>query len=233
MRGVLKDSAARLCWGKHMGREDFVKPSWYFATHDHDIIRSLPINPAAAVLELGCGTGDAGRLALETGKAGRYVGIEKDMAAAHVAATVISEVVTGDIEKLDLSRFACSFDVLIASEVLEHLVDPWAALCNLVTCLKPGGMVFASSPNIAHWRVILDLARGRFRYAQVGVMDETHLRWFTPESYAAMFSAAGLQIERVCPVTKLRWKASVLDRVTFGRLRYLLMAQTMVIAKLR
>lgn len=207
------------------------KPAWYYDTHDHDIVRLLPTGPESAILELGCGSGATGRSALAAGKAGRYVGIEIDKAAAEIAKLSLSETLVGDVATLDFSSFRESFDALIASEVLEHLVDPWSALRKLHACLKPNAIVIASSPNIAHWQIIRGLLRGQFRYTEYGVMDSTHLRWFTPESYRSLFVDSGFVVEDMFPVRKASWKSNLINKITGGRAAYLFMKQIMVIAR--
>lgn len=207
------------------------KPDSYFANARHDIVGLLPTGPQSAVLELGCGAGGTGRAALQAGKAGRYVGIELSDGAASAAAEHLTKVVRGDVETLDLSNLKGEFDALIISEVLEHLTDPWTTLARLATCLKPGAQVYASSPNIAHWSVIKALVAGRFDYGEKGVMDRTHLRWFTPSTYRELFEAAGLEVLEVRPVTPLKSRSRLLDQLTGGRLRHLLHTQIMVVAR--
>ncbi|WP_337188864.1 class I SAM-dependent methyltransferase [Phenylobacterium sp.] len=207
------------------------KPLSYFSNARLDIVRLLPADPHAAVLELGCGAGGTGRAVLEAGRAGRYVGIELSPSAAEVADKHLTEVLVGDVEAIDLRPLADAFDVLIISEVLEHLTDPWRTLQRLAGCLKPGGRVYASSPNVAHWSVIRSLLRGRFDYGEKGVMDRTHLRWFTPATYGELFRSAGLEVLELGPVTPLRSKSLLFDRLTAGRLRHLLHTQTMVVAR--
>lgn len=204
------------------------KPESYFANARHDIVALLRTDRDAAVLELGCGAGGTGRAVLAAGKAGRYVGLELNDAAARIAEEALSEVVVGDVESLDLRRFEGRFDALIISEVLEHLTDPWTTLRRLVGCLKPGGAVYASSPNLAQWQIVRSLVLGRFHYEPSGVMDRTHLRWFTPESYRAMFEEAGVQVEQLGPIRKPGWKADVINAVTGGRFSHLFMTQIMV-----
>lgn len=207
------------------------KPESYFANASRPMVDRLTTGPQSAVLELGCGAGGTGRAALAAGKAGRYVGIELNAAAAAIAREGLSEVLVGNVEAIDLTTLAGGFDALIVSEVLEHLVDPWGTLERLAECLKPGGQVYASSPNISHWSVIRGLLSGRFDYADRGVMDRTHLRWFTPLSYRRMFEAAGLDVLAVQPLTPLRWKARLFDRLTGGRLRHLLHTQILVVGR--
>ncbi len=204
------------------------KPNHYFGGARPDIVALLQTGPDGAILELGCGAGGTGKAAIAAGKAGRYVGIELDRDAAALASEVLSDVLVGDVQELDLAPLQDSFDALIISEVLEHLTDPWTTLSLLVKCLKPGGRVFASSPNIAHWMVLKELFFGRFAYADVGVMDRTHLRWFTPESYREMFEGAGVEVERVRPLVALRWKARVINALTGSRFQHLFIVQTMI-----
>lgn len=204
------------------------KPPAYFANARRDIVEQLPTGPDDAILELGCGSGGTGRLAMASGKAGRYVGIELSLEAAKKAAEDFSEMLVGDVEQLDLEPWRDSFDALIVSEVLEHLTDPWTTLGRLVTCVKPGGAVFASSPNIAHWTVLKELAMGRFEYDDRGVMDRTHLRWFTPASFRVLFEGAGVEVLELAPLAPLRPKARLIDRLTGGRLRHLFIGQITV-----
>jgi 2-polyprenyl-3-methyl-5-hydroxy-6-metoxy-1,4-benzoquinol methylase len=204
------------------------KPRGYFGSSRDDIVRLLETGPDSAILELGCGSGGTGRAAMAAGKAGRYVGIELDPEAAATASETLSEVLVGDVGQIDLDRLQGAFDALIISEVLEHLTDPWKVLESLVRCLKPGGVVFASSPNVAHWQVVRELLFGRFAYAEVGVMDRTHLRWFTPDSYREMFEGAGVEVLSVEALTPRRWKAHILDSLTGGRFRHLFISQIMI-----
>ena len=198
-----------------------------------DIVDALATDPQQAVLEIGCGSGGLARAILTAGKAGRYTGFELFEEAAEQARGVIGEVIVGNVEQMDLSPWAGQFDALIASEVLEHLVDPWRVVTDLVGCLKSGGRVYASSPNVAHWRIVRNLIAGRFDYTPAGVMDRTHLRWFTPATYAAMFEAAGVEILEVRPVAPQSFKTKLILALSGGRLNHLMMVQTMIVGRKR
>jgi len=207
------------------------KPRSYFSGARADMVSLLPNNPAANILELGCGDGSTGALARAAGKAATYTGIELDAEAADIATSQLSTVIVGDIASLDLSSHHGCYDALIASEVIEHLIDPAAVLAKLIPCLRPGALVLASSPNVSHWRVIAALMCGRFEYADTGVMDRSHLRWFTPKSYAALFSDTGLHIVSTSPITPHAMRSRWINWVTRGRSRHLFMSQINLVAK--
>ena len=177
----------------------------YFRNARLDYVEALPADPNASILELGCGNGATGAAAKRAGKCGRYVGIEMFEPEALQAAEVLTRVHVGNVETLELPYEEATFDALIMSEVLEHLIEPDVVLTRLVRLVKPAGLVYASSPNIAHWKPIWDLIQGRFEYQQQGLMDRTHLRWFTPASFRRLFQNAGVEVDSLrpyVPVTK-------------------------------
>lgn len=204
------------------------KPQSYFAGARSDFIRRLPKDPTASVLEIGCGTGATGALALAQGRCGHYAGVELFEGAAEEARKVLTEVITGNIETLELNWQPSTFDALIFSEVLEHLVEPGRIVRELSRFVRPGGIVMASSPNISHWRVIRELAAGRFNLTDRGVFDRTHLRWFTPATFVQLFEDAGFRIEWAGPVTPFSARTQLLSRLTKGRSDHLFMTQIAV-----
>jgi len=171
----------------------------YFAQARRDWVDPMPRNPARVVLELGCGSGATGALALREGKCGAWIGIERQGVAAREAAQVLTDVIVGDVDSLDIPYREASFDLLVMGEVLEHLPDPEATLRRLAHFVKPGGEVLASTPNIGHWRIVAGLLRGRFDYEHEGIMDRTHLKWFTARSLKRAFEQAGLTQVSVRP----------------------------------
>src|ERR1700731_1156564 len=126
------------------------KPQSYFQSARSDYISELPVNPKARILEIGCGEGGTGYLALKEGRCAEYCGVELLPNPASRAKERISKVVVGNVELIELPWPHDSFDVLILSEVLEHLVDPWAVLKKLRPLLKSGAKVLASSPNVSN-----------------------------------------------------------------------------------
>jgi len=146
------------------------------------------------VLDVGAATGYVAELL--AGRGCRVTGIEVDPGAAREAEEHCERVVTGDIESLDLERELGgeSFDVIVFGDVLEHLKEPLQTLKRFKTFLNPEGYVVASIPNVAHGSVRLALLQGRFRYQSLGLMDDTHLRFFTRETIEEMFADAGFVI---------------------------------------
>jgi len=209
------------------------KKASYFSGARADLVARLPADTSARILEIGCGTGATGALALARGRAGSYTGVELFESAAAEARSHLSEVIVGDVERLEFAWQPCAFDALIMSEVLEHLIEPWTVLKRLRPFVRPGATVLASSPNISHWRVIRELAHGRFRLADQGVFDRTHLRWFTPESFAAMFEQAGYDVVAIGPVTPFSARTQLISRLTDRRYDHLFMTQICLEARRR
>jgi 2-polyprenyl-3-methyl-5-hydroxy-6-metoxy-1,4-benzoquinol methylase len=135
----------------------------------------------------------------------------------------------GNVDEIDLPYPPSQFDALIMSEVVEHLVDPEATLRRLVALVRPGGRIMASSPNVAHWRIVKALVAGRFDYVDAGPMDRTHLRWFTPQSYADMFERAGVVVDTVGPLGPLAGRQRLIGALLGARLRHLLYYQISLI----
>jgi 2-polyprenyl-3-methyl-5-hydroxy-6-metoxy-1,4-benzoquinol methylase len=210
-----------------------VKPTSYFSNARSDFIDRLPRDSSAEILEIGCGTGATGALALSECCCRRYVGVELFENAAEEAREVLSEVITGNVETLEFAWQPATFDALILSEVLEHLVEPGEVLQRLSRFVRPGGMLLASSPNISHWRVVRELVMGRFQLADQGVFDRTHLRWFTPNSFADLAEKAGFDVEEIGPVTAYSTRTELLSKLTGGRFDHLFMTQIAMIARKR
>ena len=147
------------------------------------------------ILEVGCATGYMAKVLAEQFGCS-ITGVELDGEAASSARRFCQSVIVGDVESLDCEQTfgGDSFDVIICADVLEHLRDPAATLARLRKLRAPSGYLIASIPNIAHVSVITDLIRGHFDYRPLGLLDSTHLRFFTRETLYACFEAAGMTI---------------------------------------
>ena len=171
-------------------------------SHRH-IASEIP--DGARVLDVGCATGYLSAELVARGCTS--VGIEYDPAAAQQARAVCREVVVGDLEApavqaeaADAVARAGGIDTIICGDVLEHLRDPWAVLAWLRTLLPAdGGRAVISVPNIAHWPARRALLRGRFAYADFGLFDRTHLRFFTQASATELAQRAGFTVTEEHP----------------------------------
>src|SRR5262249_20965582 len=146
------------------------------------------------VLELGCATGYMSSVLRDQGC--QVVAIEIDPEMAERARGYCERVIVGDLDAIDLSRELGDdrFDVVVAADVLEHLNDPSRVLSPLKPFLRPDGYLVASLPNIAHGSVRLSLLAGQFVYGQRGLLDRSHLRFFTRGSLEDLFEDAGFVI---------------------------------------
>ena len=147
------------------------------------------------VLDCGCGTGSITLIA-NRGKGNDVHAIEPNAERAGTAASRGLKVTNGFLDA-DFAAAHGPFDVVMSSDVLEHTVDPAAVLDDFRKALKPGGLLLISVPNVAHWSVRANLLRGRFRYEEYGIMDATHLRWFTRETLLTLLERAGFTPEAV------------------------------------
>jgi len=144
------------------------------------------------VLDIGCGTGSLSRLLVDL-RGAQLVGIEPDLARATTAQARGIDARHGFFDEAMVQNLG-KFDVVIFADVLEHLPDPAAVLRLTRQVLAPGGVVIASIPNIAHWTVRWELLWGRFDYQSCGIMDATHLRWFTEQSVRNLFESSGFRV---------------------------------------
>jgi len=196
-------------------------------------VRRLPENPEGRILDIGCANGTTGELALRENRCGYYCGVEICEKSAEAARDRISEVIVADVETLVPPWPDRFFDVLILSEVLEHMRDLWVVLRKLHRCLKPGAWVFASSPNVAHYSVIWMLLAGGWDLSTFETMDEAHLRWFTPRTYRAMFEVCGYHVVDVHPTGRLGRKAKTASLLLDRRYGHLFWRQIELEARCR
>jgi SAM-dependent methyltransferase len=175
------------------------KPAPYFGTPRDDLI-AMVHGEGLRILEIGCGSGATGAALLDAGKAAWVSGCELVPDQAQLAAGVLNEVLVGDISRLVLPWQASSFDYIIAGDVLEHLVDPWYVLIRLRPLLREDGMLLVSLPNVRHWPVIYQLLiKDEWQYQTVGVMDKTHVRFFTRRSAERMLADCGYIVQETQP----------------------------------
>jgi SAM-dependent methyltransferase len=151
------------------------------------------------VLEMGCSTGYVSRLLKQSGC--HVVGIECDGVAAHAAASICDQVVLADLNGSTWTeQLAERFDVVLMGDVLEHLLYPDEVLRRVRKLLLPGGVIVVSLPNVVHWSQRLKTLFGRFDYQSMGLLDRTHLRFFTLRSALALIENSGYRIVEFRPI---------------------------------
>jgi len=160
----------------------------------HNLVVSL-VPGASRVLEFGCAAGYMSEV-LKARLGCSVTAIEVSPEAAELAGAHCDRIVVGDAETLDFQRLfgADRFDAVVFADVLEHLREPGAVLQRVRPFLAEGGVVVASMPNIAHGSVRLALLGGEFRYRHAGLLDRTHLRFFTRETVQDLFEASGYAV---------------------------------------
>lgn len=152
----------------------------------------LLVGEGMRVLELGASSGYM--TAAFKNRGCEVVAVELDQNAAEDLAAVADLAVIGDLQDPTvLDKVGRDFDVVVAGDVLEHLTDPAAVLAAAVDKLTPDGAVVLSVPNVGHVDLRLSLLHGRFEYRKTGLMDETHVRFFTYESLLELLAGAGLR----------------------------------------
>ncbi|NLO74732.1 MAG: class I SAM-dependent methyltransferase [candidate division WS1 bacterium] len=193
------------------------KPPEYYRGINRDLLDLLPRKPTARVLEFGCAAGRLGEVLKQEGYAAEVVGVEST--AAHEEARRYLDVVHQvDMETWEFPEsYRGYFGVLIFGDVLEHLRDPWKTLRRLAPLLRPGGLAVASLPNVRYLGVVLPLLFcGRWTYVSSGVLDETHLRFFTRRSMRELFTKAGYEVEVLRPRRELSGRGRAVGRLTRG-----------------
>lgn len=151
------------------------------------------------LLDVGCWKGAFGA-ALKARRPGLVVwAVETDPAAAEVAAERLDRVLVGSFP--DAVPPGERFDAVTFVDVLEHFADPWTVLRRTAGMLTPTGVVVAAIPNVRHFRVLLPLVlAGRWDYTESGLLDRTHLRFFTRATMLELFADTGYEVEECRPV---------------------------------
>ena len=169
--------------------------SEYHSLVRRDALRICPPGQVEKVLEVGCGTGETLAHMKQTGLAKHVTGVEREPSCAESANPILDEYLTMDAEEFYPQE---EYGAILLLDVLEHLVDPFAMLKRFAASLAPGGYMLVSIPNIRNLGILKDLIfRGEWEYRDFGILDRTHLRFFTHDSFlrAATLAVPDLRLQ--------------------------------------
>jgi 2-polyprenyl-3-methyl-5-hydroxy-6-metoxy-1,4-benzoquinol methylase len=202
----------------------------YYGLVRHDVLRLVP-HGTKRLLDVGCGSGDTGFAAKQLLSVQEVIGIEFYEPAAEVARRKLDQVVVGDVEQIALNFPEGYFDCILCADVLEHTKNPWEVLRTLYHFLQNDGVLIASIPNIRHIVPLLKIIADRFEYEESGILDRTHLRFFTLHTIKNMFHQTGYRITQMEANRSRSWKFTLLDLFFLGILRPFSIYQYVVVAK--
>ncbi len=173
------------------------------------------------VLDLGCFCGGTGRWLKRRFPGCEVIGVEMLEQAAALAAKAYDRVHVSTLEQLDFEKSGIlpgTFDAIIAADVLEHLYNPWQLLQRIRPLLSPEGALYVSLPNVRNLKLLSEIAKGNFDYAGAGILDVTHVRFFTRKTAAQMLAETGYVVRdvRINPDNRLAgvFAGKDLDRTT-------------------
>ena len=172
----------------------------YFTNVRKELLDLIPTDLREGnVLEIGAGTGNTLVFAKENGYAKNIYGVELcEIENSNQKNELFSEFIIGNIEEMELPFQEKTFDVILCADVLEHLIDPYTLVESLKKYLKDDGCIIASLPNIRQWKTLKRvLVYGDFRYEDSGIMDRTHLRFFTKKNMIELFEKHGYQVDKI------------------------------------
>lgn len=198
-------------------------------------ISTLLAPAAERVLEVGCGTGRTMQWLKRTGRVRQACGIEMFESAGSAAREHFDQLIIGDAEQLiDRAFDGMQFDLILCLDVLEHMVDPWQFVERLQSRLACGGKLVVSVPNVRCLSVLLPLAfLGRWRYRNEGILDRTHLRFFTREGALALAAGSQLRVERCVDYRPPESRLARLNLLTLGLLPAFTAKQYLIAASRR
>jgi 2-polyprenyl-3-methyl-5-hydroxy-6-metoxy-1,4-benzoquinol methylase len=169
------------------------KPEGYYDNIRKEMLKYLPQN-AKKIIEVGCGNG-AFASTVKIKNQAEVWGIELMESEALLAESVLDKVLIGRCEKHLANLPENYFDVIYCNDVLEHLVDPYSVLEIFKSKLAPGGVVISSIPNVRFYRSFSKVVFGKnWEYEDYGIMDKTHLRFFTGKSIRKMYEDLGYEV---------------------------------------
>ena len=182
---------------------DAHKPDDYYTQPRPEMLQYVPAT-SRTVLDIGCGEGVFGRELKQTVRDRQVWGIEASSRAAEAARAHLDRVLTGNVDSVLKDLPEGYFDCVVLNDVLEHLSEPESTLRNIERYLSRNGIIVCSIPNVRYLPVLFRLVlMGEWRYVESGVLDKTHLRFFTIKSIREMFEALHYDILTVKGINRM------------------------------
>jgi 2-polyprenyl-3-methyl-5-hydroxy-6-metoxy-1,4-benzoquinol methylase len=215
------------------------KPSDYFQCPRPEMLPFVPVR-CKRVLDVGCAEGAFGE-SLKMARGIEVWGVEPTTSAAVIARARLDNVIEG-IFGPELNLPTGTFDCILFNDVLEHMLAPEKALRYARGLLAPGGVIVASIPNVRNFPIVWDLVRhARWEYRDCGVLDRTHLRFFTKLSIIQMFEREGFSLDKVCGIKPFSaipranrvvwWAYRALNVISFGNFHDMRFLQIAIVAR--
>jgi len=207
--------------------------SAYYSQSRPEMLALVPVG-AGRILDVGCGAGTFGVGLQERLPKARIFGVELFPEVAAKAPDCYEKVFVGDVDSVMKTLPDATYDLIVFNDLLEHLVDPRICLRECQRLLAPGGKILSSIPNMRFWPALSDLIfQADWKYRDAGVMDETHLRFFTQKSIRRMFDECGYDVELMQGINKtwiFSWRWRILNSFMLGGLQDCLYPQFAVLA---
>lgn len=163
--------------------------------HNPDLLRLIP-STSRKIIEVGCSSGALAKAFKLNNSNTDWVGVEIDHSYGELAGRYCDRVIVSDIDLWDRTNFEqlSDRDCWIFGDVLEHLKDPWKVVSNIRSVIPANGTIVACIPNASHWSLLVKFATGNIRYEDQGLLDKTHLRWFSRITIFELFESNGFKV---------------------------------------
>jgi 2-polyprenyl-3-methyl-5-hydroxy-6-metoxy-1,4-benzoquinol methylase len=194
------------------------KAPGYYSQGRFEMLEFIP-SSAKKILDVGCGEGWFGEQLKKVGK--EIWGIEIDRKSAFAGEGRLFRVIVGDAVSAISDLPDKYFDCVVCNDVLEHLVDPYNFLLKMKLKLSPEGLIVASIPNVRYFYNLKKLLiEKQWKYENFGILDKTHVRFFTEKSIRETFNFLGFEILRIQGINAFKpsWKFKILNLFLFGNL---------------
>ena len=203
------------------------KENSYFSL-EREMFKNAIKEKNISILDIGCGTGVLG-LYFRQNQNCTVSGIEINNAAYLESIKNLDHVIKGNVETLDIPYENNKFDYIVMGDVLEHLINPMGTIKKIIKFLKPGGKILITVPNVRHWSILISLIfKDKWKYESWGLLDYTHLRFFTKKSLHKMLNDNSFNLVKSSRVIQKKSKSSIFNFFTFGLFSGLLASHTFI-----